>query len=496
MTLKEFVNNFTLAVARKNKQANLATWILETTGNEDCATLKAELDTELRLLFNDPESYKKLLEWDKDKSINDPLLKRELNVLIRSFKPNQIAKPLLEKMAHEEADLALTYSNFRPLLEGKEVSENEIREILKNEENPEKRKKAWEASKKIGEILAPKVLSLVALRNESAKSLGYNNYFSMQLDLSEVDEKWLFDTLDKLAADSEHSYNMVIKEVEEKQLKRFGEVGPWCWSEPFCQEDPLEGQKLDHLVQGIDFLDDAKNFFHKMGLDVEAILKRSDNFEREKKNQHAFCINIDRINDIRVLNNIKQTIKWQETVLHELGHAVYEMGYDANLPWLLREPPHMITTEAMALVCGRQAYRKKAESSLKRRQLIFSRWVLVMSYFERELYRNPRQDLNKLWWSLVEKYQKIKIPQNREGKFDWVTKYHIGLAPVYYYSYLLGELFASSIEEAFPEFTSKMMGNFLNEKLFKPGNSMSWNELIKHVCGKPLDSYAWLQQFC
>jgi peptidyl-dipeptidase A len=103
-----------------------------------------------------------------------------------------------------------------------------------------------------------------------------------------------------------------------------------------------------------------------------------------------------------------------ETILHELGHAVYELGYDASLPWLLREPPHMITTEAMALIAGRQAYRyealckllplpaqsqdlmKKADESLKRRQLIFSRWVLVMTEFESELYRNPNQPLNDL----------------------------------------------------------------------------------------------------
>ena len=187
-------------------------------------------------------------------------------------------------------------------------------------------------------------------------------------------------------------------------------------------------------------------------------------WERPGKNQHAFCINIDRRGDVRALNNVKSSIKWLETVLHELGHAIYEIGLDPKLPWLLREPPHMITTEAMALLAGRQAYRndlssdlvgvkkrnlmQKADASLVRRQLIFSRWVLVMTAFEKELYRNPSQDLNRLWWELVEKYQMISAPTGREGKADWAAKYHIGLAPVYYFSYLLGELFASAIQEA------------------------------------------------
>jgi peptidyl-dipeptidase A len=254
-----------------------------------------------------------------------------------------------------------------------------------------------------------------------------------------------------------------------------------------------------------------------MGFAVGPILKRSDLFEHPGKNQHAFCINIDRLGDVRTLNNIKPTIKWLETVLHELGHAVYELGFDSSLPWLLREPPHMIPTEAMALLAGRQAYRKvslqhlvgskksiylnQAEESLKRRQLIFSRWVLVMTAFESELYRNPHQDLNRLWWDCVERYQMIRPPKGREGKADWAAKYHIGLAPVYYFSYLLGELFASSIQEVVQSKTgtedlaTHQAGVFLQERLFSPGNCWRWDKLIEHVTGAPLSPDAWLKEF-
>src|SRR3990167_4266654 len=126
---------------------------------------------------------------------------------------------------------------------------------------------------------------------------------------------------------------------------------------------------------------------------------------------------------------------------------------------------------------------------------------MVMSAFESELYRNPNQDLNLLWWQLVEKYQKIAAPKNREGQFDWAAKYHLGLAPVYYFSYLLGELFASAIQETLStrtktaSLTSKEVGGFLNEKLFKPGNRMNWSDLVVHVTGKPLDSGAWIREF-
>lgn len=517
MKFEEFLKEFVPQVAKKTTQANKAAWILETTGSSDAADLKADLDTELRLLFNNREIYQKLLAWEKEP--HDPIQKRELNVLLRAFKQNQIPKDLVEEIAQREAVLGQTYANFRPELDGKKLSENDIREILKNENEPEKRRKAWEASKQIGSHLAPQILALVHLRNKAARALGYADYFQMQLDLQEVDAKWLLKTLDDLAQKSDAAYAKILQEIEQEQAKRFRtkELGPWAWAEPFCQEDPLDARELDGLAEDIDIPKASARFYQKMGIDVSPILKRSDMFERPGKNQHAFCMHVDRLGDVRTLNNVKPSIKWLETVLHELGHAIYELGFDEKLPWLLREPPHMIPTEAMALIAGRQAYRsqaleeligpqkealrKKADDSLRRRQLIFSRWVLVMSAFESELYRDPSQDLNRLWWKLVEKYQKITPPENREKQFDWAAKYHIGLAPVYYFSYLLGEMFASAIQEALAKETgasslcNPKAGQFLNKKLFNPGNRMPWNELVQCVTGAPLSPDAWVKEF-
>lgn len=520
---EQFLKDFIPSVARKSTQLNKAFWILETTGSSDAADLKADLDTELKLLFHDPKIYAQLLEWDRDPSLQDRVLKRQLQVLIRTFKQNQVPEALLEEISRKEALLAQSYANFRPVLNGKSLSENEILEILKKETNPEIRKKTWEASKQIGQTLAPQILELVRLRNQAAQSLGYSDYFQMQLDLQEVDGKWLLQTLDALAEKSDSAYQVALEQIERRLSERFQvpvkDLGPWAWCEPFCQQDPLDTAELDSLVQGVDFTEAASRFYKKMGVDIGPILARSDMEERQGKNQHAFCIHIDREGDVRTLNNVRASIKWLETVLHEIGHAIYEVGFDPHLPWLLREPPHMITTEAMALIAGRQAYlegplkelvgdapqqealRKKADQSLVRRQLIFSRWVLVMTAFESELYRDPDQDLNRLWWQLVEKYQKIQAPKEREGKWDWATKYHIGLAPVYYFSYLLGEMFASAIQESVvalcqsPALTDERVGDFLRKKLFAPGNQMPWYELVEHVTGKPLTAEAWLKEF-
>jgi len=513
-----FLETFIPRLEAKSKQLNQAVWLLETTGSFDAAELKATLDVELRQLYHDPEIYRKLLEWDRDSSLKDPILKRQLTVLIHAFKSNQVPEALIEKIAQKEAALAQAYANFRPQLDGKSISENDIREILKNETDFTVRMRTWEASKQVGEILEPRILELVALRNEAARSLHYADYFEMQLDLQEVDGKWLSQTFETLCSKSDDAYSRMLAKINASLQKHFSKtlIGPWAWADPFCQEDPIDVQELDRLVEDTDIISSASSFYREMGFDVQPILDKSDMWERSGKNQHAFCIHIDRKGDIRTLNNVKPSIKWLETVLHELGHAVYEIGLDDSLPWLLREPPHMITTEAMALLAGRQAYRsdslchlvaakdaglmQMANESLKRRQLIFSRWVLVMTAFEKELYRQPLQDLNRLWWHMVEKYQKIPAPAGRETKPDWAAKYHIGLAPVYYFSYLLGELFASSIQEALARECGQSSlhtpeaGHFLQERLFKPGSRLKWDELICHVAGSSLTSDAWLNE--
>ncbi len=180
----------------------------------------------------------------------------------------------------------------------------------------------------------------------------------------------------------------------------------------------------------------------------------------------------------------------------------------------------MITTEAMALLAGRQAYLpeplaeligdnfskypglvQKAKESLLRRQLIFSRFVLIMTDFESQMYANPDQDLQDLWWTLIEKYQKISRPIGRESCADYAAKYHIGLAPVYYFSYLLGEVFASSIQKVIQSkfnlnhVADPRCGKFLSEKLFSPGNSMPWDELVQYTTGKELSADDWIENF-
>lgn len=516
-----FLKEFTFQIKEKFKALHLASWQLETQGSKAAATQVAKLDQELKIFLSDKETYQKLLDLKEEGFITDSNLLRILNTQIKAFEENQIPQELLTKMAEAEAELSRIYVEFRANFEGKTLKENDLIDLLKAEKKVQRRQEIWEATKQIGKEMAPKIIQLVKWRNQQAHRLGYADYYQMQLKLSEVDKKWLFSFLEEFHEETKPLYLKIYKHLEQELAKKFQvqptALGPWAWNDPFCQEDPLETPEQNDLLEKVSLLDAARNFFGSMGFNIDSVLAKSDLYERDNKNQHAFCTHIDREGDIRVLMNLRPNLKQLETLLHELGHAVYEQGLDSHLPWLLKSPPHMITTEAIALLMGRFAYTPQFLKSLKananpkvledifeglkRRQFIFSRWVLVMVHFEANLYQNPEQDLNQLWWSLVQKYQKICPPSHRSGKYDWACKYHVGLAPVYYHSYLLGEFLASMIKEHFqaenpnPLFEQSQVASFLNEKLFSVGNRYPWHRLIESIFKTPLTFKPWMKEF-
>jgi peptidyl-dipeptidase A len=209
------------------------------------------------------------------------------------------------------------------------------------------------------------------------------------------------------------------------------------------------------------------------------------------------------------------------TMLHEFGHAVYDKYNDRSLPFLLRTPAHTLSTEAIAMLNGRMSKNPEwlmkiaglSEQSAKRlsttafktlrsEMLIFLRWAITLVRFERNLYRSGGENLNKLWWKYVERFQKVTPPPNRD-QADWASKNHLATAPVYYQNYVLGELMASQLLRYIHREIAKSesyvgnpeVGSFLVEKIFRPGARYDWNTLLKRATGEELNPRHFVAQF-
>ncbi|MDQ1520738.1 MAG: hypothetical protein QOI55_1811 [Actinomycetota bacterium] len=450
----------------------------------------------------------------------DPLVARQLDVLYDAFAPNQIDGELRQAIVELRASVERDFSGHRGEIDGAPVDDNAISQILRTSDDTAHRRAAWEASKTVGALVAPRVRQLAQLRNQAARDVGYRDHFALSLATTELDEARLFATLGEVDQLTSSAFTRWKAALDDALTERFGvapaELRPWHYDDPFFQNPPaIAAVDLDEWFVGRDLEALTARTYEGIGLDVRPIVSRSDLTPRDGKNQHAFCIDIDRSGDVRVLCNNVANEQWMETMLHEFGHGVYFEQVDRSIPWLLRTM-HALTTEGVAMLFGRLVHdrewlrivagvpdadveRLSAQIANARRAklLVFARWVLVMTNFERALYADPEQDLDALWWDLVERYQQVRRPDDRHEP-DWAAKIHVASAPVYYQNYLYGELVASQLQAALggegalvdrPE-----SGRLLVDRLFRPGASMRWDHLIEHATGEPLSAKAFAAQ--
>ncbi|MCX7985228.1 MAG: M2 family metallopeptidase [Bacteroidetes bacterium] len=519
--LKKFIEQHTTTVEPLMRALNLANWKASATGEQRYYDEQARLELELRLVYANRREFEQLKQWKETGSINDPLLQRQLTILYNSYLPNQIDTTLLRQIVEKSTAIANTFNTFRPLLDGKEVSDNEIDDILRNETNSLKRKKAWEASKLVGRAVAKDVIDLVRLRNKAAQLLGFRNYYQMMLTASEQNEEELFALFDELDRLTEKPFLNEKQTLDRFLAHQYGiepnELRPWHYHDRFFQEAPrVSTVYLEPFFKGKSIDELARRFYRSIGLPVDDILDRSDLYERKGKYQHAFATDIDRAGDVRIMVNIKDNEYWMSTVLHECGHGVYSKYIDRTLPFLLRTEAHILLTEAIAQLMERQIHstewltvmvniphqvstklRKESYRQFRLKQLIFSRWSQVMVRFERALYENPDQDLNMLWWNLVKRYQHLTPPEHRNEP-DWAAKIHLAQVPVYYHNYLLGELVAAQLhhtiattvlktDEVLPSYYgNEDVGTFLRTHVFEYGATHHWNTLLEKATGERL----------
>ncbi len=516
------------------KEAGIAWWAANVTGKDEDFQKKEVAQNKIDALLSNPVAFRELKSLKEAGRISDPLLARQVEVVYLQYLEKQVDPFVLREMVAKANAIEKAFNVFRAKVDGKELSENDVHKVLKNSKDSDERRKAWEGSKGVGSVVEKDLIALAKLRNQAAMQLGFGNYHQMMLYLNEQDQAAILKLFDELDELTRGPFLAAKAEFDEKLAAHCGikvsDLRPWHYHDPFFQESPaVFGADLDAIYKSADILKLCRTFYTGIGLPIDDVLERSDLFEKSGKSPHAFCTDIDREGDVRVLANVVPIERWMDTMLHELGHAVYSSkNIPQSVPYVLRGASHILTTEGLAMQMGRlsksgawqeqmgiaptdAAERRKMDAAgakvLRNQLLIFSRWCQVMLRFEKGLYENPDQDLNALWWNLVEKYQGLRRPEGRNAP-DYASKIHIVAAPVYYHNYMMGELFASQVHHTIARelydganprtvtyVKNPKVGDFLRAKVIAPGQTLNWNALTKHATGAELNPQAFAKDF-
>lgn len=511
-------------------ELNLAWWRANTTGKDADFAAKVEAQNRYDQALSNHERFATLKKIRADKP-QEPLVARQIELLYRAYLEKQVDPELLKRITSKANEIEKAFNVYRAKLGGKEIADSAMRKVLKESKNSAERQEVWESSKGVGKVVEADLRQLALLRNDAARKLGFKNYHAMMLYLNEQDQEQVLQLFDELDALTREPFAAAKRAIDTKLALQYAisvdELRPWHYHDPFFQESPAVFEtSLDDVFANVDILALCRKFYNGIELPIDDVIARSDLYEKPGKSPHAFCTDINREGDVRVLANIVPNEYWMGTMLHELGHSVYSSKFiPRSVPYVLRTNSHILTTEGVAMMFERfsksgewltemgvkvpdvKAYSETGAQMRRNQLLIFSRWCQVMFRFEKDLYDDPARDLNKLWWDLVEKYQLIQRPAGRSAP-DYGSKIHIVSAPAYYHNYMMGQLFACQVHATIAcevlnasdagsaYYTANpKVGQYMRSKVFDPGASLSWNELTKFATGEQLNAKAFAAEF-
>lgn len=455
-----------------------------------------------------------------------------------------------EKIAAETEATEKLYQ-FKYMLDGKEVTKNDLGGILSTETNVQKRLDAWVCAKSVGQNLHQPLENLRMLRNRTVQGLNYPDYFSYQVADYGMSADEMMTTLRGINDEIYPLYRELHTWARYELAKKYGvaEVPDYLpahwlpnqWGQDWSDLVTVEGVDLDKIIKDKKYdslwiIQQAERFYVSMGFDPlpKSFYEKSDLWPVPvtadyKKNNHASAWHMDMGNDVRSLMSVEANSEWYETTHHELGHIYYYMQYsNDSVPYILREGANRAYHEALGTMFGMAAMQKPfleglglIDSSVKidttqqllkeaLRYIVALNWQAgTMSEFEYELYAKnlPADQFNKRWWEIVKREQGIVPPMERGEEYcDAATKTHIIDDPAQYYDYALSSVLmfqfhhhiAADILKQDPRFTNyygnKEIGKFIGG-MMRVGGVGDWRVLLREKTGEDLTAKPMLDYF-
>jgi oligoendopeptidase F len=248
---------------------------------------------------------------------------------------------------------------------------------------------------------------------------------------------------------------------------------------------------------------------------VQDAIDKSDLNYRAGKSSGTWIFNVDFKNDLRLLSTIENNQEGMKKIMHLCGHASHFKNISDDIPYLLKDPNAVIAEGVAGLFenlasnniwlqsefamdsVSTKAYTILCQHIFQVDRLFRLRKLLVMAVFEREIYRNPDQNLGVLWYQLNEKYLGISPPEERDSS-DWATSRYVTSLSCNLHNFILADLFTSQLQHYIEKNilnrgvnkgyqNNKAIGTYLQSNLYQYGDLVPWEKLIEKATGEPLN---------
>ncbi|MCK6259447.1 M2 family metallopeptidase [Fictibacillus sp. KIGAM418] len=389
-----------------------------------------------------------------------------------------------------------TYKTF---FKGRAIDENEVLTHLQTSTNSKDREQLWMGKMKLGDVIEGDLLELVSMRNKIAQEKGFSHFYELKLKSQELELDDLTNVIHKLREHLDEDFTLIKSQIDNELKDKFNlqnDPMPWHYNHPFFQETHVNFMSDKSLTKA-KVIKALQGWFSDKGLDIQGIVNRSKISNHPHNSTANYCLNIDREEDIRISSCFQQNQKSVALLLHELGHALYEFNISPDVPFILRKTSQPFINEAVALYFERLAYKKSWFTTtigqttslipfIQSKQYFINTLLklyeaISVTTFEYELYANPSQNLNKLWWDIVEDTQRLKRPDNWDHAY-WANKTQLTTLPVHSSHSLFGEVLSSQfhvlLHRTFGDSTNDESLRYLKENIFSKGNSVYWKRLL------------------
>jgi peptidyl-dipeptidase A len=476
-------------------------------------------------------------------------LQMEAVLYAAASNPQTVPELVREKIAADAAQTEALFG-FTYLLDGEEVSVNDIDEMLREETDPAVRQAVWECSKEVGPTLKDGLVDLRRLRNETVRALGFEDYFAYMVSDYGMTTDEMLAQLDRVNKELRPLFRELHTWARYELAERYGQPVPelipahWLpnrWGQDWGGLVDVEGFDLDAALAERTpewLVEQAERFYVSLGFEElpDVFWEKSSLYPAPegvdwKKNNHASAWHMDLERDVRSLMSVKADTQWYETTHHELGHIYYYLSYtNPDVPPLLREGANRAYHEAIGSLMGLAAMQPRFVEAVgladagdgpaadpmqlllqeALNYVVFIPWSTgTMTYFEKELYADelsPDQ-WNARWWELAGRFQGIAPPESRDERWcDAATKTHINNDPAAYYDYALSFVLLFQLHDYISRqlldedprdtnyFGREEVGEFL-EGIMRPGASVDWREMLIEKTGSELTAQPMVDYF-